>query len=64
MNKIKNFGLIVNPNIDFPLNSNKYKTSKNCIYKVNDNNPIDKELIYSHKDFDTTYELQLRYNVK
>ena len=47
MNKIKNYNLQVNTNINFPLNIKYYKKEKHMLYTKKNNNIIPKELIMS-----------------
>lgn len=62
MNKIKNAGLDVKPDINFPLNTKFYKNNKNIIYK-NDSkiNYIGIELIMKNPNLIKIYEIQLGY---
>ena len=65
MNKIKDCGLEVKDNIQFPINTDNYKNS-NKKYVKNNNYPIKKNTIYNHPDFDLDYEKKLGYieNIK
>ena len=59
MIKIKNKGLIVKPNINFPLNVFTYKNSKNIFKKKS--NKITEKRILNHPDFRKHYEKFLGY---
>jgi len=62
MNKIKNCGLIIKNNIEFPINSNKYKNKPNEKYiPKTENYIVSKEIILNHPNFDFFYELKLGY---
>jgi hypothetical protein len=62
LNKIKNAGLNVKSDINFPLNTIFYKNNKNIIYnKDNKINYIDKELIMENPNLIKLYEIQLGY---
>ncbi len=60
MTKLKNKGLIIRPNIKFPINYFYYKESKKK-YKVNSRNQIKKIHILRHPNFRTHYENILGY---
>lgn len=62
MIKIKNMGLIVKPNINFPLNYYYYKDNKTKKYeKSQKKNIINEKLILTHPDFKKDYEEILGY---
>ena len=61
MNKIRDCGLEVKDNIEFPLNTTQYKKEIGKTYVPNNNNPISKERIYENKNFDPYYEKLLGY---
>jgi hypothetical protein len=61
MNRIKNSGLKVKTNINFPVNESRYKGIANYDFKVNNDDPIDKTEIYNHPDFNLLYEKKLGY---
>jgi hypothetical protein len=56
--KIKNKGLIVKKNINFPLNSINYKNDSNCKFEKK-KNTISSELILNNKNFISFYENKL-----
>ena len=58
--KIKNKGLKVHQNINFPLNSNNYNNIKNTIFTKNDNN-IPSEKILNNPNLIQFYEKKLCY---
>jgi hypothetical protein len=59
--KIKNMGLKVKENINFPLNTNDYKNSKNIKY-IKKVNKIPSQIILSNPNLITFYEEKL-YNI-
>jgi phage pi2 protein 07 len=58
--QIKNKGLIVKENIQFPVNTNIYKKNQNEIY-VKKENVISSERILNHPDLILYYEKRLNY---
>ena len=61
MDRIKNTGLIVKPNIQFPINTNNYKGLKNQIFKKSENKDIPSELVLNSGKLTTHYEKLLGY---
>ena len=59
MKKIKNKGLNIKNNINFPVNVNKYKNSNNNYVKKK--NEISNSKILGNKNFKKFYELELKY---
>lgn len=60
--KIKDKGLKIKKNINFPLNTNAYKNNKNNIF-VKKNNSISTEIILNNPNLIFTYENKL-YNIQ
>ena len=65
MNKLKNKGLIVKNNIDFPLNTDNYKNdinNKNIKFSnIKNKNKISEKIILNNKNLITKYEKKLEY---
>ncbi len=61
MNKLKNKGLNVKHNINFPLNTSWYKNNKDKIFSKIKENKISKEIILHNKNLIRKYEEKLGY---
>lgn len=59
MNKIKNINIPVKKDINFPINTNKYKKNNN-IFLIKKNS-IDKDIILNNKNFIKEFEKKLNY---
>ena len=62
MNKLRNKGLIVKDNINFPINTDNYKNdNKKKFSKIKKNNTISSEIILNNKNLIKEFEIKLGY---